>query len=71
MQFAIFDSTGNLVESFDSEDEARTALSAITDRNPDAADRIAIFTFDDNGDVVGDAITIADADTYGVIRSYQ
>jgi hypothetical protein len=36
--FAIFDSTANLVDSFDDRSEARAALENIVRQDPDAAD---------------------------------
>jgi hypothetical protein len=61
MYFVIFDSSGNMVESFDDEGEAREALDRIVHEDPEAADHYAILTFDVAGDPVGEAITVADA----------
>ena len=36
MSFSIFDSTANLVDSFDHRDEARAALEDIVRQDPDA-----------------------------------
>jgi hypothetical protein len=58
--YVILDSTANLVDSFDREDEARTALEAIVRQDPDAADDYAIVTYDDAGHPVGEAVTGAD-----------
>jgi len=58
--FAVLDDTANLVDSFDREDEARAALEAIAHRDPAAADGHAFLTYDDEGHVVGQAITAAD-----------
>jgi hypothetical protein len=58
--YVILDSTANLVDSFDREDEARTALEAIVRQDPDAADHYAIVTYDDAGHPVGEAVTGAD-----------
>ena len=60
MSFSIFDSTANLVDSFDDRDEARAALENIVRQDPDAADEYAMFEFDKSGQPVGDAMTIAD-----------
>ncbi|HEY2535519.1 MAG TPA: hypothetical protein VGI24_00860 [Solirubrobacteraceae bacterium] len=49
MHYEIFDSTGNLVESFPDEDSARRTLDLIVDAEPDAAEDIALFVSDDNG----------------------
>jgi hypothetical protein len=60
MYFVILDSTANLVESFDSEDEARAALEQIVRQEPEAADEYAMLAYDENGGPVGDAVTGAD-----------
>lgn len=56
MNYSIFDSTGNLVASFDNETEARRALQEIADSEPGAAHDIALFAFEDDGTPVGEAI---------------
>lgn len=56
MYYAIFDSTGNLVESFEGEDSAREALEHIVDAEPEAADHVALFICGDDGAPVGDPI---------------
>jgi hypothetical protein len=61
MYYVMFDSTGNLVEAFDTEEEARAALDRIVHEDPEAADHVAILTYDAGGDPVGEAITVADA----------
>lgn len=62
MYYVILDSTGNLVESFDDEAEARAALSKLVHDGPsDAADHYALLTCDEAGHPVGDAVTISDA----------
>ena len=58
--FVILDSTANLVESFDREDEAREALRRIVRHEPDAADEYAMVTYDDDGHVSGAALTGAE-----------
>jgi hypothetical protein len=55
--FVILDSTANLVESFDVEAEAREALEAIVQQEPESSDEYAILKYDDNGNPVGQAIT--------------
>lgn len=59
MYFVILDSTGNLVESFDDETVARATLSRIVHDEPEAADHVALITYDEDGMPVGDAITIS------------
>lgn len=58
MYWALFDSTGNLVESYDSEAEARAALERMVEQHPEGADELAIITFDDAGNAVDEAITV-------------
>jgi hypothetical protein len=55
--YVILDSTANLVDSFDQEDEARAALEAIVQQDPDAADEYAMLTYDDRGSPIGEALT--------------
>lgn len=57
MEFMIFDSTANLVDSFDDRDEALAALEAIANQDPESADEFAMVTFGDDGLAVGKAIT--------------
>lgn len=54
--FVILDSTGNLVESFTEEGEARAELERIAQQDPDAAGEYAILQYDSTGHPVGDAI---------------
>jgi hypothetical protein len=56
MYYEIFDSSGNLVESFPDEESARTALNRIVDAEPEAAEDVALFVYDDNGMSTSDPI---------------
>lgn len=56
MHYAIFDSTGNLVESFEDEQSARKALDHIVDAEPEAAEHVALFVYGKDGMPVGDTI---------------
>lgn len=58
--YVILDNTANLVDSFDTEAEARGALEAIALQDPDTADEYAMLVYDANGHVVGNAVTAAD-----------
>ena len=58
--YVILDSTANLVESFDTEAEARAELEAIVRQDPGAADDYAMITYDDTGGPIGEALTGAD-----------
>jgi hypothetical protein len=55
--FVILDSTGNLVESFDQEAEARDALVEIARQDPENADEYAILQYNSGGHPVGTAIS--------------
>jgi hypothetical protein len=59
MHYVIMDSTANLVDSFDQQDEARAALERIVRQDPEAADEYAIITYGDDGRPVGNAIGAA------------
>jgi hypothetical protein len=56
VRYAIFDSTGNLVESFADERSAREALDRIVDGEPEAAEHVALFVYGDDGMPVGDPV---------------
>jgi hypothetical protein len=56
VHYAIFDSTGNLVESFEDEQAARKALDRIVDAEPEAAEHVALFVYGEDGMPVGDPI---------------
>jgi hypothetical protein len=53
MHYAIFDSTGNLVKSFEDEESARKALDHIVDAEPEAAEHVALFVHGDDGMPIG------------------
>ncbi|WP_249019707.1 hypothetical protein [Conexibacter sp. S30A1] len=55
----ILDSSGNLVESFDEERQARATLEQIVGEAPEAAEHLALVTYDEHGEPVGDAITFS------------
>jgi hypothetical protein len=56
MHYAIFDSTGNLIESFEDEESARKALDRTVDTEPEAAEHVALFVHGQDGMPVGDPI---------------
>ena len=58
MFYAILDSTGNLVESFDEERQAGAMLERLVGEEPDTAEHLALLTYDEHGEPVGDAITM-------------
>lgn len=59
MYHVILDSSGNLVESFDEERQARATLEQIVGEAPEAAEHLALVTYDEHGEPVGDAITFS------------
>lgn len=59
MYYVILDSTGNLVESFDEERQARAMLERLVGEEPDAAEHLALLTYDEHGEPVGDAIMVS------------
>ncbi len=65
MDYAIFDSTGNLIESFEDEHSARGALGRIVAGEPEAAEHVALFVYGEDGMPVGDPIF---ARTVSVVR---
>ncbi|MDP2709959.1 MAG: hypothetical protein Q8O56_01950 [Solirubrobacteraceae bacterium] len=58
--YVILHSTGNLVDSFDREDEARAALEAIVHQDAGEADEYALLTYGDDGHPIGAAVLGAD-----------
>jgi hypothetical protein len=52
MDYSLFSSAGNLIDSFTDEAEARPALQRLVESEPEAADDIALFISDDEGTVV-------------------
>ena len=56
MNHVLLSSTGNLIESYDEESEARAALQRIVSSEPEAADDIVLMTYGDDGMPVGDPV---------------
>jgi hypothetical protein len=54
--YAIFDSTGDLIESFEDERSAHEALDRIVAGEPEAAEHVALFVCGEDGMPVGDPI---------------
>jgi hypothetical protein len=52
MDYSLFSSTGNLIDSFANETEARAALQRIVEAEPAAAEDVTLFVSDDEGNVV-------------------
>ncbi len=60
MYFVILDSTGNLVESFSDRAAALSMLEGMVGREPEAANELALFTYDVDGSPVGPAETASE-----------
>jgi hypothetical protein len=52
MDYSLFSSTGNMIDWFESEPDARAALERIVVLEPECADDVALFVCDDDGAVV-------------------
>jgi hypothetical protein len=62
MNYAIFSSDGNLLESFDERGAARAALQHMVTSEPEAMDEIAIVVLGDDGAPTGEAMLPVDPD---------
>lgn len=60
MDFMIFDSAGNAVESFETQRDAVVTLVDMAAQDPAVAQHLAVLGFDDEGEAVGEPITVAD-----------
>jgi hypothetical protein len=60
MDFMIMDSAGNAIESFDSDSDAMDALIGFAEGDERTATELAVLAFDDEGELVGEPITVAD-----------
>jgi hypothetical protein len=56
MHYVLLSSTGNLVDSYEDETQARMALQRIVDADPDTAEDVALMTYGDDGMPVGDPV---------------
>lgn len=56
MYYGIIDSTGNMLDWFDDEASAHATLDAMVERAPQAAEDLALVTFDDDGNPAGGAV---------------
>jgi hypothetical protein len=69
MHYAIFDSTGNLVESFEDEESARKALGQIVDAEPEAAEHVALFVYGRTGCLSASRSLLAPWPAFAEVRS--
>jgi hypothetical protein len=56
MHYVLLSSTGNLINSYENETQARMALQRIVDAEPNAAEDVALMTYGDDGMPVGDPV---------------
>jgi hypothetical protein len=56
MTYSIFDSTGNLVDSFMQRGAALDCFAGIAQAEPKAADDVFLVTQDDDGNIVGETV---------------
>jgi hypothetical protein len=56
MTYSIFTTSGNLVDAFESREDALALLTEIVKSEPDAADDVFLVGQDEHGNVVGDAV---------------
>jgi hypothetical protein len=56
MTYSIFDSTGNLVDSFVERGAALDCLASIAQAEPEAADEVYLVAQDDDGNIVGETV---------------
>lgn len=52
MTYTLMASTGNMIDWFDNESEARAALQRIVESDPEYANDVALFITDNDGAVV-------------------
>jgi hypothetical protein len=70
MYYVLLDSTANLIESFDSRDEALAKLEEIVAADPDAAEDVAMVTYNDDGHPAADDAVTVDASGSSVSARY-
>lgn len=56
MDYSLFSSTGNLIDSFDNEAAAQAALERLVATDPEAANDVALFVSNDEGQIVAGPI---------------
>src|SRR5262249_7545020 len=56
MNFVMYSSSGNMLEAYDTADEARAALNALVHDEPEAFGEVAVVAYDDEGEPTGEAI---------------
>jgi hypothetical protein len=59
MNYSIFDNSGNLMGSYSDEETAQAALREMADADPNAANEIALFAFDEEGAITNGPVHAA------------
>ena len=60
MTWMLLDEAGNAIAAYDDDVAAHVALRSLADAEPDAADHVLLVQYDDEGNVIGDAVVIGD-----------
>jgi hypothetical protein len=56
MHYVLLSSTGNLIDSYEDESAAHSALQRFIDSELDAAEAVALMTYGDDGMPIGDPV---------------
>ncbi len=56
MHYVLLSSTGNMIDSYSEEPAARAALRRIVEAEPEAADDVALMTYGEDGQPLGDPV---------------
>jgi len=56
MHYVLLSSTGNLIDSYEDESAAQSALQRIIDTEPNAAEDVALMTYGDDGMPIDDPV---------------
>jgi hypothetical protein len=60
MTYMILDSTGSAINSYTDEVAAHVAMRVIVEDDPNAAGHLLLLAYDDEGNVVGNAVAVED-----------
>jgi hypothetical protein len=60
MTLMIFDETGNAIDSFNELGDAQESLTRMVREDPSVVRKLALLTFDDEGNAIGEAEVAAD-----------
>jgi hypothetical protein len=56
MHYVLLSSTGNLIDSYEHEADARAALQRVVENEPEAAGDVALIAYGEDGMPVGDPV---------------